>query len=126
MVPDGGPQTAFVEVAVALSVLVLVIVIVSTVVIVVPGPVHAEKDVTILYCVFPGGGQTLGKFKSSRPAVVVAVSAVAIKVPDILNNWEPRYLEPPPEGVNLYPVFVSVHAVQFLPGAATAWFLAQF
>ena len=126
IVPDGGPQVAFVALAVALRVLVRVTVMVSAVAIVVPGPVQAENDVTIRYCVFPGGGQTFGKLKSSSPAVVVAVSAVEIKVPDMLNNWEPRYLEPPPDGVNLYPVLDSLHAVQFLPGAATAWFLAQF
>ena len=64
------------------------------------------------------GGQIFGKLISKIPGVVVAVSPLAIKVPVNVNNCALTKFDVPPFGVKRYPLFDSLHCVQFLPGAA--------
>ena len=67
----------------------------------------------------------LGKFKSSCPATLVAVSAKATGTSPSVSNSDFTNLEAPPDGVKRHPSLVAVHTVLFLPGAATALFLVK-
>jgi hypothetical protein len=82
--------------------------------------------VLITYCVEgTAGGQILGNVISSIPGVVVAVSALAMKVPLSVYSLALTKLDVPPFGVKRYPVFDSLHCVQFLPGAAANFVLVS-
>ena len=88
--------------------------------------VHELNVVLITYWVEgTAGGQTFGKVISKIPGVVVAVSALAMKVPLSVNNCALTKFDVPPFGVKRYPVFDSLHCVQFLPGAARAFNLVS-
>ena len=83
------------------------------------------KVVRTTYWVAPGGGQTLGKEMSNKPAVVVVVSAVAKTVPVMLSNCELTNFEVPLLGVKRYPVLASTNCVQFLPGGVANFVLVS-
>jgi|GEM_PF-5554559 len=65
------------------------------------------------------GGQKLEKLIFTIPGVPGVTVAVESVAPAKLVISLEISLEVAPAGVNLYPVFDSVHCVQFLPGATT-------
>ena len=94
------PQVVAVVLTLAGKVVTLLAVIVSELVRGVP--VQELNVVLITYFVVgaPGGGQIAGKVISKIPAVVVAVSALAMNTPASVKSCALTKLDVPPLGVN--------------------------
>ena len=100
MVPLGGPQALLVLVAVACKLFPRIVVTVSILTSCVAGLLQEENVVRTSYRVVSGGGQKFKKRISSRPGVVVRVSAVATKEPPRVNICDRTKRDPGPDGVN--------------------------